>query len=70
MEALNIKNISPILRQLDLANSLTILGLILSTFSAMFSVQQQFYTALICMMFAGVADLFDGFVARRIQRTE
>lgn len=70
MKYLNMKNISPILNQLDLANSLTIFGLILSLFSTIFSIQQQFNAALICMIFAGVVDLFDGFVARRIKRTD
>jgi CDP-diacylglycerol---serine O-phosphatidyltransferase len=61
--------ISPILRQLDPANFLTLLGLISSLISAIFSIQHQFYTALIFMILAGIVDLFDGFVARKIQRT-
>jgi CDP-diacylglycerol--serine O-phosphatidyltransferase len=61
---------SPILRQLDFSNALTLLGLILGFLSAIFAVQGQFYAGLICMMYAGIIDLFDGFVARRSQRTE
>jgi CDP-diacylglycerol--serine O-phosphatidyltransferase len=60
----------PILSQLDLANGLTLIGLLLSVFSSMFAVQGQFYAALICLIYAGIIDLFDGFVARKIQRTE
>ncbi|MBE9144080.1 CDP-alcohol phosphatidyltransferase family protein [Planktothrix mougeotii] len=61
---------SPILRQLDLANSLTLTGLVLSFFSVLFTVNGYYNQALICMMYAGIIDLFDGFVAKKISRTE
>jgi CDP-diacylglycerol--serine O-phosphatidyltransferase len=65
-----MKSISPILRQIDSANALTLLGLILSFFAVKFAIQEQFYAALICTIFAGLTDLFDGLVARRLVRTE
>jgi CDP-diacylglycerol--serine O-phosphatidyltransferase len=61
---------SPILRQLDFANVLTLIGLGFSFFSAIFAIQGQFYVALICMMSAGIIDLFDGLVARKTMRTD
>jgi CDP-diacylglycerol---serine O-phosphatidyltransferase len=59
----------PILRQLDYANALTLLGLLLGFLSAIAAIQSHFYLALISFMFAGVVDLIDGSVARRISRT-
>lgn len=61
---------SPILRQLNLPNALTLLGLMLTFLSAVFAVQGEFYAAILCMMYAGITDLFDGLVARKSRRTE
>lgn len=61
---------SPILRQLNLPNALTLAGLMLTFLSATFAVRGQFYAAILCMMYAGITDLFDGFVARKVRRTE
>lgn len=61
---------SPILRQLNLPNALTLTGLMLTFLSATFAVRGQFYAAILCMMWAGITDLFDGFVARKVRRTE
>lgn len=61
---------SPILRQLDPANGLTLGGLTLSFLSVTFAVRGQIYPAILCMMYAGIADLFDGFVARRMHRSD
>lgn len=58
------------LRQLDPANCLTLVGLGLSAASAFFSIQGQIYLALVGLLAAGIVDLFDGFVARQIERTE
>jgi CDP-diacylglycerol---serine O-phosphatidyltransferase len=68
----NIRSIvqSPILQQLDLPNILTLVGLLLSFFSVIFSIQEQFYIALLCILYAGIIDLFDGFIARQMQRSE
>ncbi|NJR57999.1 MAG: hypothetical protein HC769_03545 [Cyanobacteria bacterium CRU_2_1] len=60
---------SPMLQQLDLPNVLTLTGLILSFLSVIFSIQGQFYMALLCIMYAGIIDLFDGFIARQMQRS-
>ncbi len=61
---------TPILRQIDIPNSLTLTGLMLSLFSVIFAIQQNFYAALICLIYSGIVDMFDGVVARKIQRTE
>lgn len=58
------------LQQLDPANCLTLTGLGLSAASAFFSIHGQIYAALIGLLGAGIVDLFDGFVARKIERTE
>jgi CDP-diacylglycerol--serine O-phosphatidyltransferase len=62
--------LSPIAYQIDLANTLTLIGLLLSFYSALFAGQGLFYSALLCMICAGIVDLFDGLIARNIQRTE
>ncbi|MEM7794803.1 MAG: CDP-alcohol phosphatidyltransferase family protein [Cyanobacteria bacterium P01_C01_bin.118] len=61
--------LSPILRQLDLANSLTLGGLFLSFVAVLLSVNGHFNLAMICLIYAGIIDLFDGFVARKLQRS-
>lgn len=61
---------TPILRQVDIPNSLTLTGLMLSLFSVIFAIQQHFYAALICLIYSGIVDMFDGVVARKMQRTE
>ena len=60
---------SPILRQIDPVNALTLSGLFLSFGVVMFALQGQFYVAALFMMYAGLVDLFDGFFAKRAQRT-
>ncbi|MDY6897538.1 MAG: CDP-alcohol phosphatidyltransferase family protein [Cyanobacteriota bacterium] len=59
-----------IIGQIDLANFLTLTGLGLSFISAILALQQDFNLAIICLIYAGLADVFDGYIARRIQRTE
>ncbi len=61
---------SPILRQLDLANSLTLTGLFLSFFTVVAAVNGKFNLAIILLIYAGIIDLFDGFVASRIERSQ
>ncbi len=61
---------SPMIRQIDFANALTLTGLMLSFISVILSIQSNFCGAIICMMYAGIIDLFDGFVARRTKRNE
>ncbi|PSB03015.1 CDP-alcohol phosphatidyltransferase family protein [Merismopedia glauca] len=60
---------SPILKQLDLANSFTLTGLILSFFSVILAVNGKFNLAIICLIYAGIVDLLDGLVASKIERT-
>ncbi len=59
---------SPILRQLDSANFLTLWGFLISFLSVCFAIKNQFYLAIIFIIIAGIIDLFDGFVARKIER--
>ncbi len=61
---------SPILRQVDLANALTLTGLMLTVLSMVLAVQGHVHAALLALMAAGITDLFDGFVARRTRRTD
>ncbi|MEM6452525.1 MAG: CDP-alcohol phosphatidyltransferase family protein [Cyanobacteria bacterium P01_D01_bin.105] len=63
------KNQDTILAQLDFPNVFTIGGLMLSLFSVICSIQNNFYAAIICMIFSGMVDLFDGVIARRLERT-
>lgn len=61
---------SPIIRQIDLANSLTLTGLVLSLISVFLAVNGHYNEAVICIMYSGIIDLFDGLVARKTSRTE
>lgn len=61
---------TPILRQLDLPNCFTLTGLMLSLISVIFAIQNNFYAALICMIYAGLTDMLDGVIARQMVRTE
>lgn len=60
---------SPILRQLDPVNVLTLSGLFFSFGVVLFALQGQFYLAALFMMYSGLIDLFDGFFAKRAKRT-
>lgn len=60
---------STILAQLDFPNLFTMGGLILSLISVVCAIQEKFYLAIICMIFAGMVDLLDGLIARQIERT-
>lgn len=64
------RTISPILKQLDPANSLTLMGLILGFVAVVFAWNQSYELAAICIIFSGLVDLFDGVVARNITRTD
>lgn len=48
----------------------TLLGLFLSLSAIYFALHQKMNMALILLMYAGIADLFDGFVARRCELSE
>ncbi|MEM9948452.1 MAG: CDP-alcohol phosphatidyltransferase family protein [Cyanobacteria bacterium P01_D01_bin.36] len=58
-----------ILAQIDFPNFFTIGGLTLSFISVICAIQGSFYLAVICMIFAGMVDLLDGVIARRMERT-
>jgi len=58
-----------ILGQLDFPNLFTIGGLTLSLFSVICAIQGNFYLATICMICAGMIDLLDGLIARKMERT-
>ncbi|NEP06171.1 MAG: hypothetical protein F6K25_24210 [Okeania sp. SIO2G4] len=61
---------TPILRQLDFPNIFTLCGLMFSLISAIFAIQGNFYASAIGMIFAGLTDMLDGFLARKIERSE
>ena len=61
---------SPILKQLDLANFFTLTGFTVSFFAVVLAINGKFNLAIICLIYAGIVDLFDGFVASKIDRTE
>lgn len=61
--------LSPILRQLDFPNFFTLTGLIVSLLSTIFAIQDNFYLAAICLIYAGLTDMLDGVVARSMERT-
>lgn len=54
---------------LDLANVVTLAGLTAAVASALLAVNGQIAFAVVALMVSGVCDLFDGFVARRMNRS-
>jgi len=58
-----------ILAQLDVPNLFTLGGLALSLSSVIYAIQGDFYWAIICMIFAGMVDLLDGVIARKMERS-
>lgn len=56
-------------RQLDPPNLLTLGGLVLSLFAAIFAIEGHFYGAILCILYVGLIDVFDGFLARRLSRS-
>lgn len=61
---------SPILQQLDPANVVTLFGLLLSLWSVVFAIHANFSAAALCLIFAGIVDMADGFIARKLKRSE
>jgi CDP-diacylglycerol--serine O-phosphatidyltransferase len=57
------------LGHLDLATCLTLAGVTLSLLAVVFTARGYLAAGVICFMYAGLCDLFDGFVARRFDRT-
>ena len=61
----------PILVHFNAANLVTTMGLVFGIFACYFLTQQELRMAVICLFFAGVMDLLDGFVATKLnQQTE
>ena len=58
------------LRFWDRANAITLASLVLSCLVALFAMRQFYVQAVMALIGAGVCDLVDGLVARRLQRTE
>jgi CDP-diacylglycerol---serine O-phosphatidyltransferase len=61
--------LSPILKQLDLANALTLSGLFVSFGAVIFAINGNFNLAMIGLIYTGMVDLLDGFVASKLERT-
>ena len=59
-----------LLGHLDLATILTLSGITLSFLAVVFTARGSLAAGVICFMYAGLCDLFDGFVARRSTRTQ
>ena len=56
---------------LNLPNVMTLTGLTVSILACVLSLKEDYLgLSLICLMFAGILDLFDGFIARKIQRSK
>ncbi|SFD27012.1 CDP-alcohol phosphatidyltransferase family protein [Pseudoalteromonas denitrificans] len=48
----------------------TFLGLLLGVLSINFALQQEFSLAIICFIYAGICDLFDGLIARKVKMSD
>jgi len=59
-----------VLGHLDLATCLTLASIALSVLAVVFTASGSLGAGVICFMYAGLCDLFDGFVARRGERTK
>ena len=57
------------LGQLDPATCLTLTSITLSILAVVFTARGSLAAGVICFMYAGLCDLFDGFIARRSTRT-
>ena len=61
---------SPVLGILNLPTLLTLLGVSLGMGAVVFAYDGQLAAAVICLMYSGLCDLFDGVVARRVTLSE
>ncbi len=55
---------------LDVANALTLLGLVAAVACTILAISDQLTYAVVALMISGVCDLFDGVLARRRDRSE
>jgi CDP-diacylglycerol--serine O-phosphatidyltransferase len=58
------------LRFFDLANAITLIALLSAAGCTLLAMNGLFAAAAVALIIAGLCDLFDGFVARRLNRTE
>lgn len=54
----------------NIPNAITLLGLMLSMLSCFLSYNNKIELAIICFMYSGLCDMFDGFVARKMSLNE
>lgn len=54
----------------NLPNAITLLGLTLSLMSCFLSYGNKIEIAIVCFMYSGICDMFDGFVARKMDLNE
>jgi len=55
---------------INIANAITLIGMLLSLSSGFFALSGNIKLSIIFLIFAGICDLFDGVVARKIKRTD
>jgi CDP-diacylglycerol--serine O-phosphatidyltransferase len=65
---MKLERISPVLKHINVPNCITTLGLVFGMFCAYFLTRQDLRMAIICLFFAGVMDLFDGYVAVKLKQ--
>jgi len=65
---MKLERISPVLKHLNIPNLITTLGLVFGIFAAFFLTQRDLRMAIICLFFAGVMDLLDGYVATKLNQ--
>jgi len=65
---MKLEKTSPIIKHLNIPNLITTLGFVFGIFAAFFLTQRDLRMAIICLFFAGVMDLFDGFVATKLNQ--
>ncbi|MEB3300264.1 MAG: CDP-alcohol phosphatidyltransferase family protein [Candidatus Sericytochromatia bacterium] len=62
--------VGPMLPHIDLANAITLAGLSMGLLASWLAIQGQPHLALVALVWAGVADMLDGPVARTLVRSE
>jgi len=65
---MKIEKFSPVLRHFNIPNLITTAGLVFGIMAAYFLTQRDLRMAIIMLFFAGVMDLFDGFVAAKLKQ--
>ena len=65
---MKLENISPVLKHFNIPNVITTLGLVFGIFAAFYLTQRDLRMAIILLFFAGLMDLFDGYVATKLNQ--